>query len=282
MATKVKKFQFTTWDALVFGALVALVWGKSAQTILLAVIAFLLYLLVRSQFSRSAPLPVSAPSNNEFVVEDERDSHARIDLDTDIDFQARRNHFRLDSQFDTAYRDAEYEYKIEGTNVFVRLLNESLEDIGLAKTWEVRDGVLLEADYRERLKANKFVSEQDREEEIADRKKALEWHEVLPSYWNGLKYFILWKNMPRDDAHRYLRQEMERLKLGDGRFIEAAGKIGYVRDDTSDWRLRLPEGVNPTEEERERLFASTSSFGISRDEFLMAPGLIAALEKYCA
>jgi hypothetical protein len=276
-----KKFKFTIWDSVVFGVLAALAWGKSAQMILLAVVTFLLYLVVRSRLSRPGATPIISADGNEFLVDDEGLSRATVDLDTDIDFQPWKGHFRLGSQFDTVSRDAEYEYKIEGTTVLVRLLHACLRDIGLPKTWEVRDGVLLEADLREQLKTNKtFSNQKEIEEEIADRKKALEWHEMLPKYFNGLKYFILWKNLPRDEGRRYLRQEMERLKLGSNRFMEEAAKIGFIHDETSRWRLRLPDGLDPSEERRQALFDSISSFGITYDEFTMAPGLIAALEKY--
>ena len=278
-----KKFKLTIWDALVLGVLAALVWGKSAQTILLAVIAYLLYLLVRSQLSRPAATPIISVDENEFLVDDDGLAHATVDLDADINYQSRKNHFRLDSRFDTVSRDAEYEYKIDVTTVSVRLLHESLEDIGLPKVWEVRDGVLLEAELRERLETKMTFSGQEaREKEIADRKRALEWHEMLSTYFNGLKYFILWKNLPRDEGRRYLRQEMERLKLGSNRFIEEAAKIGFIQDETSRWRLRLPDGVDPSQEERGKLSDSISGFGISYDEFTMASGLIAALEKYVA
>lgn len=184
--------------------------------------------------------------DNEFLLDDDGLSHATVDLDTDLDYRSRKNHFRLDSRLDIMSRDAEYEYKIDGTRVSVRLLHESLEDIGLPKVWEVRDGVLLEAELRERLKTNMTFSGQEaREEESADRKRALEWHEMLTTYFNGLKYFILWKNLPRDEGRHYLRQEKERLKLGSNRFMEEAAKIGFIPDETSRWRLRLPDGVDP-------------------------------------
>jgi hypothetical protein len=40
--------------------------------------------------------------------------------------------------------------------------------------------------------------------------------------------------------------------------------------------------VDPSKEGRQALFDSISSFGISYGEFTMAPGLIAAMEKYIA
>lgn len=86
----------------------------------------------------------------------------------------------------------------------------------------------------------------------------------------------------QNNARRYLRQEVERLKLGSNRFIEQAAKIGFIHDKTSEWRLRLPDGVDPSEESRQALFDSISNFGISYDEFVMAPGLIATLERYVA
>jgi len=275
-----KKFTFTIWDTLVFCVLAALAWGKSAQTILLAVVAFLLYVLVRWNVSKSNTSAVALSDDNEFVIHSDDNSSAQIDLEKDISYRPTRNHYRFKSRYDTGRRTAEFEYKIEGTDVFVRLLHDKFSDIGLAETWEVRDGVFLETDFRERSKNLKAVLARDIEEDIADRKKALEWHELLASYSNGLKYFILYRNLSRDDARRYLRQEMERLKLGSNRFIEEAAKIGFIHDEASEWRLRLPDGVDPSREGRQALSDSISSFGISYDELTMAPGLIAAIEKY--
>ena len=279
-----KKFKFAILDGAVFGALVALAWGKSAQTILLAVVAFLLYLLVRSKLPKSnSASPVSRVSDDShFLVCNDESSLVQIDLDSDISFQPRKNHFRLDLGFDTVSRDAEYEYKVEGTKVFVRLLHESCEDIGLEKYWEVRDGVVQEADLRDRWKTQKTVLKQNADEEISARQKSVEWYELLLPSFNGLKYFILFKNLPRDDQRRFFRQEIERLKLGSNRFIEQAAKVGFIHDENSEWRLRLPDGVDPPQEQRQKLSDSISSFGISYDEVTMAPRLIAALEKYCA
>ncbi len=268
-------------DGLVFGALVALAWGSSAQTVLLAAIAFLLYLLVRPNPSKPTDHPpVAASGGNEFVVERDELSLSEIELDVDINYRPRKNHFRFDSRFDTASSDAEFEYKLEGTKVFVRLLHESSEDIGVKKHWDIRDGVVQEADIRERSKTEIGFIKHSADGKIAALKKAVEWQEIPSSYGNGLKYFILYKNLPTDDARRFCRQEIERLKRGGDRFIEEATKIGFILDETSKWRLRLPDGVDPPEDERRKLFESISSFGISYDEFTMAPGLIAALDKY--
>jgi len=275
-----KKFKINTWDCLILGGLVALVWGKSAQIILLAAIAFLLYLLVRANLSKSTSVPGATSDDNEFIVDRDELGGSSVELDTDIDYQPRKNHFRFDSMFDTASRDGEFEYKIEGTSVFIRLIHESLEDIGLSKIWEVRDGVLLEAELRERIKNKTIILFQSYEKEVAERKKALEWHEIHPAQWNGLKYFILLKNLPKDDARRYFRQEIERLKFGNNRFIEEATKIGFILDEKSHWRLVLPDGVEPPEDDRQKLFDSISSCGLSHEEFTVMPALIAALEKY--
>jgi hypothetical protein len=81
-----KKFKFTLWDALVFGVFVALTWGKSAQTILLAVVAFLLFLLVRSILSKSTADSTIVSDGNEFLVDEDELSLVRINLDSDIYF----------------------------------------------------------------------------------------------------------------------------------------------------------------------------------------------------
>ena len=145
---RMKGFKITIWDGLVFGALVALAWGSSAQTVLLAAIAFLLYLLVRPNPSKPTDHPpVAASGGNEFVVERDELSLSEIELDVDINYRPRKNHFRFDSRFDTASSDAEFEYKLEGTKVFVRLLHESSEDIGVKKHWDIRDGVVQEVTF---------------------------------------------------------------------------------------------------------------------------------------
>jgi hypothetical protein len=273
-----KRFKITIWDGLVFGAVIALAWGRSAQTILLAAIASLLYLLVRSK-STSPPL-AAVTGNNEFVVEHDESSTSEVDLDVDIDYRPRKNHFRFHSRFDTVFSDAEFEYKLDETRVFIRLLNESGQDIGVKKHWDARDGVVQESDIRERAKGQMSLIKSFADDKIAALKKAVEWHEILPYHSNGLKYFILSKNLPKDDARRFFRQEIERLKLGSNRYIEEAIKIGFVLDETSRWRLRLPDGVDPPEDVLRKLHESISSFGISHDEFTMAPALITTLEKY--
>src|SRR5713101_5630683 len=105
-----KRFKINTWDCVIFGALVAFAWGRSAQTILLAVIAFLLYLLVRSNLSKSPTSQGVVSDDNEFVVDKDELCGSLVALDTDIDFQPRKNHFRFDSRFDTVSRDGEFEY----------------------------------------------------------------------------------------------------------------------------------------------------------------------------
>jgi hypothetical protein len=69
---------------------------------------------------------MSHPEEIEFVVRDsEKDGiadRAIIELDVDIKHHSAPGHFRMYSQFDLYSGNFEYEYKIEGTSVSIRLL----------------------------------------------------------------------------------------------------------------------------------------------------------------
>jgi hypothetical protein len=96
---------------------------------LLAVIAGLLYLVVRRYFSapKTAGIATSHPRDAEFVIcNSEKNGIADrqyIEVDVDINHRPAPHHFRLYSRFDLYSGRSEYEYKIDGTTVSIRLLN---------------------------------------------------------------------------------------------------------------------------------------------------------------
>jgi hypothetical protein len=248
------KLKFFDW--VVFGALAAIAINSRPTVVLLAIITGLLYFIVRLYFSTSKRgVAALLPDNTEFIVH-ESDKHGVVDrseveVDVDINYLPAPHHFRLASRFDLGSSKSEYEYKIEGTSVYVRLLNDRNEgeSSNFKEEWEVRDGVVLETDMRARFAAKEFKWG-NIDEEIVALKKCTEWAELLSWSFNGLKYFLLKRNLPASDARRYLRQELERLKLGNSRAVQEFATYGIEPDPNPDsmngWRVI--EGIKPKDD----------------------------------
>jgi hypothetical protein len=118
------------------------------------------------------------------------------------------------------------------------------------------------------------------DEKIAEFKRQVEWQELDSWGFNGFKYFLLSKKLPNLDARRYLRQELERLKVGTTAFFKEAENRGLEQDESSLDRFRVAEGkTRPTEQELKALFESANSFGISYLEFSWGKVLTTQLEK---
>ena len=151
------KLKYYDWFVLAFLAAMAISGGSTVA--LLAVVVGLLYLIVRRYFSgsKTADITMSHPEEIEFVVRDsEKDGvvdRAIIELDVDIKYHPAPHHFSLYSRFDLYSGRSEYESKIDGTTVSIRLLNSRRDPAPEHRDeeWEVRDGVVLESDLRARL-----------------------------------------------------------------------------------------------------------------------------------
>jgi hypothetical protein len=170
---------------------------------------------IRGRRRADRPVAPAAPENdNEFEVDSRADCNQSVTLDSDIEHRPCLNHFRLysriDSRYDIDIRESEYEYRTDDTKVFVRLLQDYSAGTG-GEEWCVRGGVVMEDDMRARHAAMQVgvparvieglrLSGLGIDESIADLKKKTEWSELLPSHWNGLKYFILSKKLPRERA----------------------------------------------------------------------------------
>ena len=239
------KLKFYDW--FVFGLLAVVAYSGGSMVALLAVIVGLLYLIVRRYFhvSKTGSIVVSQPQENEFVIHSsDKDGvvdHADIEMDVDINHRPAPGRFRLYSRFDLASGANEYEYKIEGTTVSVRLLNSfnEGESSNFKKEWDVRDGVVLESDLRARFAAEKFKLVSI-DEKIAGLKEITEWTELKSWTFNGFKYFLVKRSLPVPDARRYLRQELERLKTGLARATEEYAAYGIEPDPNPEsidgWR----------------------------------------------
>jgi len=120
----------------------------------------------------------------------------------------------------------------------------------------------------------------DVDEKVADLKRQTEWQPLPAHGYNGFKYFLLSKKLPKPDARRFLRQELERLKLGTAGFYKEAEKYGLEPDDNSLDRFRLADGkLKPSDEQFKALYESAKNFGITDLEFSWGKTLTAQLEK---
>jgi hypothetical protein len=270
------KLEFYDW--FVFGVLAVVAFNGGSTIALLAVIAGLLYLIVRRYFSgsKSAGIAISHPEVTEFVVSDSHKDgivdRETIELDVDINYRPAPGHFRLDTRFDVYGGKHEYEYKIDATSVSIRIVNschdpspENLED-----EWDVRDGVVLESDLRARNEAKKFKLGSI-DEEIAALRSGTEWQELTSWAFNGFKYFLLNRSLPATDARRYLRQELERLKLGNARATQELAAYGIESDPSPEsidgWRWiggKKPEDTTVTRPFWDRV--KSGALGITSEE----------------
>jgi len=187
----------------------------------------------------------------------------------------------------THHSSADYEYRIDGTSVFCRLIEDWHNEPGVPQYQNVRDGVVLESAIRGRNNAawREWFHGFNVDDEINPVRKEVKWHEMEAVSWHGLKYFILAKKLPQPDALRYLRQELERLQTGAAAFFKEAEKYGLKRDDNSRLidRLRVAEGkTQPPDHEIQKLFASAENFGITDLEFSWERKLTRVLEKLLA
>lgn len=230
---------------------------------------------------------MSPSEPKEFIVNYDEDSNCSIELDVDINYRPCKNHFRLYSRFDTSVGECEYEYKIEGASVFVRLFQDKNKNPGEPEYWDVRDGVVQRTEIQER-ESKSGIKIQPTEEKIEQLKKATEWTKLEVTAWNGFPYFALACDLSRPDARRYFRQELERLTHGERVFIEAAAKLGYEPREAGKYHpkgYRTLQLIKGREEPSAELESSVdlpgvlASVGLTLEEFNCGPNLISQLHE---
>jgi len=240
-------------------------------------------------------------TENRFVIASDKDTDRYVELDDPC-----LNHFTYYNRFEIDFDESEFEYRVDGTKILVRLLQDFSVDPGKGKMWDVRDGVVMESDMRSRYQDEMANSPPPGEitdalrrlrgsidEQIADMKKQIEWCELVlmgvdadiksdycatGSHLVGLKYFILSKHIPLADARRLIRQELERLKIGVSGFTRDAAKLGM--EPAGKHGLRPIDGHSwPSGDEMKKVVESIPAFGISYGEFRSREYVFAVLEK---
>ena len=134
----------------------------------------------------------------------------------------------------------------------------------------VRDGVVLESDLRARFETREFKFGSV-EEDIENLKSRTQWRELTSWGFNGLKYFLLNRSLPAPDARRYLRGELERLKLGNARAAQEYAAYGVEPDPNPEsidgWRWI--DGKKPENAKDNTPFwkmVESGALGITREE----------------
>jgi hypothetical protein len=180
--------------------------------------------------------------------------------------------------------DSDYEYRIEGTKVFERLLEDQSDHYGIVE-FAVKDNVVLEHEIRQHAgDSDGKLGIYNIEDRLKDLREAVQWHELGTC---ELKFFILSRHpelLPPVDARRLFRQELERLKVGVDALVKKATEAGAVLHEEKDgfYRLCVPnqaEGVSSEKLATVLSEDSLKSYGISFGEFGNSKGLILALQR---
>ena len=152
----------------------------------------------------------------------------------------RRDFVRVDQTEKRYYRSwfesprtvvSEYEYRIEGTKVLARLIEEFEDEPGIGSRHWVKDNVVLESEIPE--------SELCREITVESYREEVEWHEPFPSV---VKYFILSRHTEAAsdfELRRFFRQELERIKVGIDALVKKAAEVGAELYETPDGHYEL-------------------------------------------
>lgn len=162
------------------------------------------------------------------VIDDEYD-----EITWRIEKETKKLMFRASVKNDCFYKYQTFEYKISSDPIklSIRLLEDSSEP---PKEFSVKDGVVLESEILKDKEDFLLKMSQDR---IIDLKKSVDWNkvEILGNYEVNL--YLLSKHpeiIPKEDYRKFLRQTIERIKVGNLKIEE------IVKKDTS--QLKILEG----------------------------------------
>ena len=142
--------------------------------------------------------------------------------DDTFDFFPEQKKFKVSSSIkdDVFYNNSTIEYRISANPIELEMRTIELSHEP-PKEWSIKDGVVLESE----IKKNKFVTP----DRIENLKKEVEWTKVSILGNPEVNLYILSKHpeiISKEDYRKFLRQSLERVKLGVSKVEEA------VKNDT--------------------------------------------------
>jgi len=179
-----------------------------------------------------------------------------------------------------------YEYKFEGTELWTRTI-EAKHKYPDRTEYDIKNGVVMEQDYRDRLKDSLFSSPEEVEKKIQELYSEINWEENPNS---AFRYFILFRHGDLFDdisTKRFLQSEYERITYGFKRLEERVNKLGcsICKEEIMPGNFICCDNDNTPEESlvelREIEFGDgMANYNITYGEFSRYEQLVEDLELY--
>lgn len=135
-----------------------------------------------------------------------------------------------------------FEYRFEGQLILARLLEKCTDHYG-KKDWDVRDGVVLESEIRERSKKSTLLM-RTVEEVLAQDLVEVAWR---PLEEHQVRFFVMLRHpdkFPVNEFRRQVRGELERIKVSTQKVLDVARSQGWEIAMTEEGvDFSLPETV---------------------------------------
>src|ERR1035437_6658563 len=152
------------------------------------------------------------------IFDDENSLMIENDIaDNTFNFFPEQKKFEVSSSIkdDVFYNNSTIEYRISANPVELEMRTVELSHEP-PQEWSIKDGVVLESE----IKKNKFVTP----DRIENLKKEVEWTKVSILSNPEVNLYILSKHpeiISKEDYRKFLRQSLERIKLGISNVEEA-------------------------------------------------------------
>lgn len=191
----------------------------------------------------------------------------------------RVNYYARTPDYDSIYQSV-HEYKFENESVFIRTIEDSVDNYGKV-SFHIKDNVVLESSLREQYQDNKFIK---LDEQIKKYQERIKWSKVE---FHKLRFFIMSFHpevFPTSELRKMARQELERIKSGSADFEKQAKEVGcLVYEENDSTQYRIPENCDEAKKkEIENFFSdeSISKFNLSRNELDRSKQIILFLSEF--
>jgi hypothetical protein len=191
--------------------------------------------------------------------------------------QKRYRSFSHTPDYDAIWESV-YEYRIEGTKVFQRVLESKTDSYGEVE-YEVRDNIVLEHEIRQSYpEKSKLLAGWGVDEVLERWRASVAWSEVF----GRLKYFILSRHpemLATAEARRYFRQELQPLQCGFDAVVQKAAEFGGTLVEQETCRFDFPDDTSNDSIPQILSEESLQSYNISLADFTDGKNRIAILKR---